>query len=312
MPTGQILIKLIVAKKLIKVTGGVKPTFAVNLAGLRALLAIEQATLPPTQRMRRDTGQMSLPVPNGNPIVVPTIIMIGGNGCFGGSTGPSDGESVILDGRSKDGHILIVAGGNGEQNAGFAPGRSNGGTATVIGGNECLLIALGGAGGMGIVAQAAGMEGGAGGDAIAIAIGAGCDIYSQGGDGGAGTTGFAGSPGVAGDTMVPMVPGGPGMTGALGGDGGKAVASGGEASYATALGGNGGAAGPGGPGGPAAPAVFVGTPAPAGVAGRMGTGGRGANVTVTLGPNSVPGPATPGAGGPALGGTPGAPGVVEP
>lgn len=334
MPTGQAFINLIQQSGAIKLTGGVRPKFTVNFAALRAVLQREQkamtgvvlATGP--QRLRTDTGNITLTPPGGNPVNIPIIVMLGADGSIGGAGGlPQNGETVILDGRSRSGHILIAAGGNGDQAAApIGRGRSDGGGATLIGKAENLLVALGGEGGIVPPAVTVGMDGGDGGDAFAIGIDAGNDLYVQGGTGRPGTTGRTGTTGSVGTqipatpvsgavVITPMVASGTGGPGGVGGKGGKASASGGDTNFALAMGGAGGAGGAGGPGGAAVPAANLTEIAvPAGAVGRPGNGGGGGNIKVTLGQNSVQSTAcAPGGGGAAAGpATPGAAGVVEP
>lgn len=316
MPAGQALINLLQSTGAIALTGGQRPTFKVNFALLRAALQPEQAamlaaintavqaalaagtapSITPALTQRTDTGTISLTPPAGGPAVnIPVIVLLGTDG--GGSGPPTrpgfprKGETVILDERGRNGHILIAAGGN----AGY---RAPGGNATVIGGSENLLVVLGGNGVSGLTGESATD----GGDGICQGLGSGNDLYSQGGAGGTpGGTGPPGSPAVSGSAFVPSVPAGIGGFGGAGGNGGKAYVTGGDASYGLMQGGAGGSGGPAGAGGAGAPAttslfgtVTVTPAVPPGAAGRPGDGGDGGNYHIALGQNSTIDPASSG------------------
>lgn len=300
MPQDQQLVNLIATNGAIILTGGSQPTFIVNFPLLRGILQPEQLAMTnvtPVTRIRRHTGDMTLnPPAGGNPVIIPTIILLGADGKSMGAAGiPENGETVILDELQRDGHILIAAGGNG------APKEdSDGGMATVIAGNENLIIALGGDGNS---PTTQGIRGGNGGHATAVGIRSGNDIFCQGGVGGNGAIGKTGTAGIAGSVLgiVPAVAGGMGGIGSRGGTGGKAYIVGGESSFGEAIGGNGGTGGNGGAGGAGAPGNILKPAAAAGGIGNGGRGGDGGNVKLTLGLNSVYStatlPGTAGAGG---------------
>lgn len=325
MPTGQQLVDLLAQSGAITLanTPVGRPVFNVNYNLLRALLAPEQSVMTTGAapiRMRRDTGDMSLMPPGGgNPVTIPTIILLGADGSSGGAGGlRQDGETVFLNEPQTDGNILIAAGGNGAgpPQARAAKEDSDAGDATVVGGNENLIIALGGNGSSPV--GATGQNGGDGGDANAIGVGSGNDLYVQGGDGGIGSPGSAGTPGVSGVIfLVTAVPGGNGGNGGDGGDGGKAFVSGSESSFGESIGGNGGRGGAGGTPGAGAAGGFLGIAAPGGALGGGGAGGAGGNIKNNLGPNSffslrtAPGVGRPGGLGAGGLGAPGTPGIIE-
>lgn len=334
MPTGQALVNLLASTGAISLTGGQKPTFKANFVLLRAAFQPEQAamfkaiqtalktglagaptvTIPASMKQRTDTGNITLTPPGGGAAVtVPVIILLGtdgaGNGPPSWPTVPRKGETVILDERKRNGHILIAAAGNGGL-------RSDGGAATVVGGEENLIVALGGVGSL-VGPGDSGLDGGT---ATSQGIGSGNDLYAEGGSGGAGAAGKTGTPAVSGDALNPPTRAGGGGTGSTGGVGGKAYVTGGDNSFGLAQGGTGGGGGPGGAGGAGAPPyVVLGytvyAAVPAGATGRPGDGGDGGNYHISLGANSVTDPASSGgAGGPAAKtppASPGAPGIKE-
>lgn len=330
MPTGQALINLLQSTGAIKYAPGTRPAFTVNFGALRTAFRPEQSAMltaaraaiapaiaagmpaaKPKVTQRTDSGTMTFNVPGmAQPVSFPTIILLGTDGAGARPTLPGlprRGESVALDERSRSGHILIAAAGNGGLG-------SDGGTATVIGGNENLIIALGGDGAVHTWASENGSDGG---DAIAQGIGEANEINAQGGAGANGTPGAAGSAavpgwgGILGFGAIPAVPAGPGGKGGAGGNGGKAIISAGDNNLALAQGGTGGSGTTGGPGGLGAPAAAL----PAGAVGVAGDGGDGGNYKITLGANGVISPASGGGAGGAGGGpapiSPGANGTRE-
>jgi len=315
MPTGQALVNLLQTTGAITLSGGQKPTFKANFALLRAAFQPEQSamlaairtalqgalaagtpvSIPVTMKQRTDKGTISLTPPGGGAAVgIPVIILLGTDGVGSGPPTwpgvPRKGETVILDERNHNGHILIAAGGNGGSG-------SDGGAATAIGDQENLIVVLGGNGAPGGL----GVTGSDGGEGMCQGIGSGNDLYAQGGGGGAGGTGAAGPAAVPGNLLVPPIPAGPGGAGGSGGNGGKAYVTGGDNSYGLAQGGNGGVGSAGGTGGAASPAItalgglITTSPArPPGLAGRPGDGGDGGNYHILLGANSTVDPACSG------------------
>jgi hypothetical protein len=323
MPTGQALINVLQASGAIGMTGGQQPTFTVSFPLLRAAFQPEQAgmltamrtavqaalaastpvVIAPSLKQRTDTGNIVLTPPGGAATTIPVIILLGADGAgSGGATWPGmprKGETIILDERTRNGYILIAAGGNG------AAG-SDGGSATVIGDAEGLIVALGGNGAAGATGQA----GSNGGDGTSAGIGSGNDLFAEGGRGGSpGGTGAPGTPAMTAGFRLPAVPAAPGGPGGAGGNGGKANVSGGDSSYASAHGGNGGAGGPGGRGGAGAPAVTalggkitLWPAVPPAANGGAGNGGDGGDYHLTVGANSKVDPACSGGSAGAAGG----------
>jgi hypothetical protein len=243
---------------------------------------------------RTDSGVIVLqPGGIGVAVGVPIIILLGADGAGSGpptwQTVPRKGETVILDDRGRNGHILIAAGGNVP--AGYF--GSGGGNATVIAGAENLIVALGGNAASGSIGQ----SGADGGDGVCQGIGSGNDLYSEGGVGGSGGTGITGSAGARGIPIIgpAATPAGMGGLGGSGGNGGKAFVSGGDNSYGLARGGAGGIGGAGGAGGAGVPK---------GATGRPADGGDGGDYHTVLGANSVVDPASAGGSGGRSGGPP--------
>ena len=307
MPTGQALINLLQSTGAIKYAPGARPAFTVNFGALRLVLRPEQSAMlaaaraaitplvvagtpaaRPNLSQRTDIGTMTFNVPGiPQPVSFPTIVLLGADGAGSRPTLPGlsrRGESVTLDERTKHGHILIAAAGNG------GPGTDGGG-ATAIGGGENLIVALGGDGYTNVIG---GQNGSDGGDGIGQAIEEANEVNAQGGVGGNGAPGAAGAPAATGVPApfglgVPAVPASPGGSGGAGGHGGKAVISGGDNNFARALGGAGGSGAIGGPGGAGAAATLVPPwPAiPAGPAGVPADGGDGGNYKITLGAKGI-------------------------
>ncbi len=133
------------------------------------------------------------PLSGANPVNVPATIMIGADAILAGG----HGHDVSLWKPSIDAQILIAAGGNA---VGAVGKTCRGGWANCIGGNECLIVAIGGHGartpdpnplpGPGTN----GTNGGDGGEANAGTGGVGNVIYAEAGDGEPGSSGVAGRP----------------------------------------------------------------------------------------------------------------------
>jgi len=286
MPVNQPLMDGIVAGMGVVFVPGGSPRFAVNDRLLLAAVAATQALIPAKTSVEY-TGTMSFPDGAGGTVTFNAVVQLGADG----APGAPDGQPALIMKPSVAGQILIAVGGRSME-VPAASGVSSGGPASVLCGDECLAVALGGRGGDIPLPPPApvGMSGsGDGGDATVVG-GASCVLVAIGGSGNTGCP-----------PLGRIVAGATGSAGQRGGHGGTARATGRSDCWGETIGGGGGIGGPGGGGGPPSPGtvwtftvlgtthsvIIPFTGVAAGPPGNQGVGGNGGSAILTMGKNST-------------------------